>query len=69
MNEAINRDELKETHDRDIKKLASEQKKIYDEIVGAVLNKSRGVFFVYEFGGTGKIFIYTLLSTAIIYRG
>lgn len=66
---SYNREELKADHDRDLPKLTGEQKKIYDQITDAVLTKKGGVFFVYGFGGTGKTFLWRLLSTAIRYRG
>ena len=66
---SYNREELKESHDIDIKKLTDEQKNIYDEITSAVAEKQGGVFFVYGFGGTGKTFIWRLLSSAIRSRG
>ncbi|XP_056841745.1 uncharacterized protein LOC130494924 [Raphanus sativus] len=66
---SYNREELTESHDIDIKKLTDEQKKIYDEIMSAVAEKHGGVFFVYGFGGTGKNFIWRLLSSAIRSRG
>lgn len=66
---SYNREELKESHDIDIKKLTDEQKNIYDEITSAVAEKHGGVFFVYGFGGTGKTFIWRLLSSAIRSRG
>lgn len=66
---SYNRAELKETHDRDIQKLTDEQKEIYDEITCAVSENKGGVFFVYGFGGTGKKFIWRLISSAIRSRG
>lgn len=63
------RDQLKAEHDRDFLKLTAEQRGIYDEVLGAVLEKKGGVFFVYGFGGTGKTFLWRLLSAAIRYRG
>ncbi|CAN6860519.1 unnamed protein product [Brassica oleracea] len=59
---------LKAEHDRDIGKLTEEQMNIYREIVDAVVNEKGGVFFVYGFGGTGKTFLWRLMSAAIRYR-
>ena len=61
--------ELQATHDRDILKMTDEQKKIYDEIIGAVVEDRGGMFFVYGFGGTGKIFLWQILSAAVRCRG
>ena len=66
---SYNRDELREEHDRDILKMTDEQRKIYEEIMDAVIGKKGGVFFVYGFGGTGKTFLWRLLSAAIRSRG
>ncbi|XP_056857211.1 LOW QUALITY PROTEIN: uncharacterized protein LOC130506557 [Raphanus sativus] len=60
---------LKETLDRDIPKMTDEQKEIYDKILAAVDQGNGGMFFVYGFGGTGKTFIWKLLSAAIRSRG
>lgn len=69
-------DELRytETEQRDIYldhfvKLTDEQKKVYEEILDAVLCDKGGVFFVYGFGGTGKTFIWSILSAALRMRG
>ncbi|KAF8115129.1 hypothetical protein N665_0030s0163 [Sinapis alba] len=45
------------------------QKKKYDEILTAVNEEKGGMFFVYGFGGTGKTFLWKLLSAAIRCRG
>ncbi|CAN6860721.1 unnamed protein product [Brassica oleracea] len=66
---SYNREELREEHDRDILKMTDEQRKIYEEIMDAVIGKRGGVFFVYGFGGTGKTFLWRLLSAAIRSRG
>ncbi|CAN7030696.1 unnamed protein product [Brassica oleracea var. botrytis] len=66
---SYNREELREEHDRDILKMTDEQRKIYEEIMDAVIRKRGGVFFVYGFGGTGKTFLWRLLSAAIRSRG
>ncbi|XP_056855869.1 uncharacterized protein LOC108836073 [Raphanus sativus] len=64
-----NREDLREEHDRDIVKMTDEQRKIYEEIMEAVIEKKGGIFFVYGFGGTGKTFLWRLLSAAIRSRG
>ncbi|XP_048634098.1 uncharacterized protein LOC106404100 [Brassica napus] len=63
------RDELQIKHDEWLRMLTDEQKSVYDEIIGAVLGKKGGVFFVYGFGGTGKTFLWNILSAAIRSRG
>ncbi|XP_056855859.1 uncharacterized protein LOC130505286 isoform X1 [Raphanus sativus] len=49
--------------------MTDEQRKIYEEIMEAVIEKKGGIFFVYGFGGTGKTFLWRLLSAAIRSRG
>lgn len=66
---SYDRQELEADLERDIPKLTDEQKKIYDEITDAVFTKKGGVFFVYGFGGTGKTFLWRLLSAAVRVRG
>lgn len=63
------KDELRAQHDEWIEKLTAEQRSVYDQIIGAVLHKEGGVFFVYGFGGTGKTFLWNILSAAIRSRG
>ncbi|CAN6885780.1 unnamed protein product, partial [Brassica oleracea] len=49
--------------------MTDEQKEIYDQILAAVNQGNGGMFFVYGFGGTGKTFLWKLLSAAIRCRG
>ncbi|CAN7123126.1 unnamed protein product, partial [Brassica rapa subsp. narinosa] len=62
-------EELQATHDIDFLKMTDEQRKIYDEIITAVVEDRGGMFFVYGFGGTGKTFLWKLLSSALRCRG
>jgi len=45
-------EDLQATHDIDFSKMTDEQRKIYDEIISAVVEDRGGMFFVYGFGGT-----------------
>ncbi|XP_057739750.1 uncharacterized protein LOC130956782 [Arachis stenosperma] len=54
-----------EEHDSNFSKLNEEQKSIYDRIIHCVTNKEHGLFFIYGFGGTGKTFLYRLLSAIL----
>ncbi|XP_061367498.1 uncharacterized protein LOC133310564 [Gastrolobium bilobum] len=56
---------LEEEHKRLINSLTDEQKAVYDKIVSAVTAGNGGLFFLYGFGGTGKIFIWNTLSASI----
>lgn len=49
--------------------LTGEQRKIYDEIIEAVAQDRGGVVFLYAFAGTGKTFLWKVLSVAIISKG
>ncbi|XP_056853040.1 uncharacterized protein LOC130502289 [Raphanus sativus] len=60
---------LLETLRIDIPKMTAEQRNFFDEILDAVTKKTGGEFFVYGFGGTGKTFLWKLLSAAIRSRG
>ncbi|XP_057756085.1 uncharacterized protein LOC130975280 [Arachis stenosperma] len=56
---------LSREHDANILKLNEEQRVVYDKIIDCVLSKRHGFFFVYEFGGTGKTFLYRVLSARL----
>ncbi|XP_013720095.2 ATP-dependent DNA helicase PIF1-like [Brassica napus] len=49
--------------------MTCEQRKIYEEILSAVNKGDGGMIFVSGFGGTGKTFLWKLLSAAIRSRG
>ncbi|KAF8081255.1 hypothetical protein N665_0897s0011 [Sinapis alba] len=57
--------EMQANHDTNFQKMTDEQRKIYDEIIGAVIEDGGGMFFVYGFGGTGKNFLWKILSAAV----
>ena len=64
-----NREELKGEHEKLLATITDEQKLIYDEILHAVNHKHGGMFFVYGNGGTGKIFLWRVLGSALRSRG
>ncbi|KAH9605694.1 hypothetical protein KSS87_015531, partial [Heliosperma pusillum] len=49
--------------------MTHEQKGIFDEIMGALLQDTGGVFFIYGFGGTGKTFLWKTLCAALCSTG
>ncbi|XP_013665093.3 uncharacterized protein LOC106369492 [Brassica napus] len=63
------RDELRVKHAEWLPQMTDEQRSVYEEIISAVINKKGGVFFVYGFGGTGKTFMWNILSAAIRSKG
>ena len=66
---SYSREVLLETLERDVPKMTEEQRRIFDEILDAVTKGTGGTFFVYGFGGTGKTFLWKLLSAAIRSKG
>ncbi|XP_057747737.1 uncharacterized protein LOC130966935, partial [Arachis stenosperma] len=56
---------LTREHDANVSKLNEEQRVVYDKIIDCVSNKRHGFFFVYRFGGTGKTFLYRVLSARL----
>ncbi|XP_010445056.1 PREDICTED: ATP-dependent DNA helicase PIF1-like [Camelina sativa] len=65
----INQADFKKNHLEWLNRLTEEQKKIYDEIINSVFKDKCGVFFLYSFGGTGKTFLWKVLSAAVRIRG
>uniref|UniRef100_A0A0D2ZVW7 ATP-dependent DNA helicase n=1 Tax=Brassica oleracea var. oleracea TaxID=109376 RepID=A0A0D2ZVW7_BRAOL len=61
--------ELRVRHEEWFRQLTEEQRAVYDQIIGSVDSSLGGVFFVYGFGGTGKTFLWNILSAAIRSRG
>ncbi|KAL0742014.1 hypothetical protein Bca4012_083527 [Brassica carinata] len=45
--------------------ITDEQRAVYEEILDVVIHDKGGVFFLSGFGGTGKTFIWSILSAAI----
>ncbi|XP_020972762.1 uncharacterized protein LOC110269328 [Arachis ipaensis] len=52
-----------------LQKLIDEQKRVYKQILAAVNSGDGGVFFLYGYGGTGKIFVWKTLAAAIRSKG
>ncbi|XP_056856773.1 uncharacterized protein LOC108834192, partial [Raphanus sativus] len=63
------RESLLQTVEEDSRKMTDEQNKVYEEILSAVYEGTGGMFFVDGFGGTGKTFLWKLLSASIRSRG
>ncbi|XP_056844630.1 uncharacterized protein LOC108830702 [Raphanus sativus] len=66
---SYDRSALLQTLQNDLPKMTCEQRKIYEEILSTVNKGDGGMFFVSGFGGTGKTFLWKLLSAAIRSRG
>ena len=45
--------------------ITDEQKRAYDEIIEAVKGNKGGLFFLYEYSGTGKTFLWKTFSASI----
>ncbi|KAH0633310.1 hypothetical protein KY284_036096 [Solanum tuberosum] len=64
-----NKRALADEHQQLVLNLTDEQKSVYKKIMAAVDENMGGFFFLYEFGGTGKTYIWKTLSAAIMSRG
>nr|GEU96678.1 uncharacterized protein [Tanacetum cinerariifolium] len=64
-----NKDELVTEHETLFSNLTSEQKNVYTKVMTAVEKKVRGVFFLYGYGGTGKMYVWRTLSAALRSKG
>nr|GFC20957.1 hypothetical protein [Tanacetum cinerariifolium] len=49
--------------------LTSEQKGIYSTVMDVVDRNTKGMFFVYGYGGTGKTYLYKTMSAALRSQG
>ncbi|XP_019183055.1 PREDICTED: uncharacterized protein LOC109178014 [Ipomoea nil] len=56
---------LSNEHDDMVAKLTTEQRDVYDTVIGAVFGTTGGLFFVYGYGGTGETFVWRTLSAAL----
>lgn len=67
--QSYNHDEQRKIHQELLPKLTDEQASVYQEILDAVIHEKGGVFFVYGFGGTGKTYLWNILSAAVRSKG
>ncbi|RYR77566.1 uncharacterized protein [Arachis hypogaea] len=65
----FNRDDLKKNASDMLAIATPEQRYAFDKIVTAVYCDEEGFFFVYGHGGTGKTFLWNLMSAEICSRG
>ncbi|KAF7815066.1 uncharacterized protein G2W53_029035 [Senna tora] len=66
MSEELNYDrEFLRTQHSQFSSLTSEQRNIYNMIIDAINRSEGGVFFVNEFGGSGKTFIWNTMTTEL----
>ena len=66
---SYNTDALKDQLNELSAKLTNEQGRIFNHIMDACYKGPSGIFFVNGFGGTGKTFIWNVLTTAIRSKG
>ncbi|GKE13369.1 putative DNA helicase, partial [Tanacetum coccineum] len=66
---SYDQDKLKEQHVKLYGSLTSEQKDIYSTVMDAIDNDKGGMFFVYGYGGTKKIYLYKTMSAALRSKG
>ncbi|XP_022041126.1 ATP-dependent DNA helicase PIF1-like [Helianthus annuus] len=60
---------LQREHDGYVKCLTAEQERIYKIVMEATEKGDGGVFFVYGYGGTGKMFLWKTFSAALRSKG
>jgi len=61
----FNVDDLRLYVENNISKLVPEQRTIYDKIMGAIANRSGGLYFIDAPGGTGKTFLISVILASI----
>ncbi|XP_039683005.1 ATP-dependent DNA helicase PIF1-like [Medicago truncatula] len=64
-----NKVELEKTHVDMLLMLTDEQRCVHDKIMESVGSDDNGFFFLYGYGGTGKTFIWKILSAAVRSKG
>ncbi|XP_072058023.1 uncharacterized protein [Arachis hypogaea] len=60
---------LAKQHKKFLSQIYTNQNHVYDKIIAAITSNSGGVFFLYGYGGTGKIFVWKTLSAALRSKG
>ncbi|XP_075521378.1 uncharacterized protein LOC142554601 [Primulina tabacum] len=63
------KDLCRKNYDKLINNLNSEQRRVYDTIMKAVVSNKGVEFFVYGYGGTGKTFVWKTLSAYLRSKG
>ncbi|XP_031108678.1 uncharacterized protein LOC116013169 [Ipomoea triloba] len=66
---AYDKESLKIEHETLVTQLTDEQKNVYDSVMNDIDCNGGGLFFVYGYGGTGKTFVWRMLSSMIRSRG
>jgi len=56
-------------HDIYFQVLNDEQVQVYEDIMTTILSKKGGFFFLYDYGGTWKTFMWKTLSAALRSKG
>lgn len=60
-----NSEEMQDMHANLVSSLTDEQRKVHDQIMGAVTKYSGIFYFVYDYGGTRKTYIWKTLSAGL----
>ncbi|XP_057746277.1 uncharacterized protein LOC130965536 [Arachis stenosperma] len=60
---------LAEEHNSLLDQLTNEHKYVYDQVMDVVTKKKGGVFFLYGYSGTGKIFVWKTLASGLRSEG
>jgi len=64
-----NRPVLADEHKKMMSTMTAEQRKVYDRIMSKVDEGKPGLFFLYDYGGTGKTFIWRAMCAALRSKG
>ncbi|XP_074306346.1 uncharacterized protein LOC141641588 [Silene latifolia] len=66
---SYDRESLQAEHASQLSSMTDEQRSVYNQIMEVVASNKEGMFFVYDYGETGKTFIWRTLCAALISRG
>ncbi|XP_019172817.1 PREDICTED: uncharacterized protein LOC109168231 [Ipomoea nil] len=66
---AYDKESLKIKHEILVTQLTDEQKNVYDSVMNDIDSNGGGLFFVYAYGRTGKMFVWRTLSSKIRSHG
>ncbi|XP_074284293.1 uncharacterized protein LOC141608844 [Silene latifolia] len=66
---SYDRQSLSEEHEIQLSSMTDEQRLVYNQVMEAALNNKGGVFFVYGYGGIGKMFLWRALCAGFRKKG
>ncbi|XP_019179700.1 PREDICTED: uncharacterized protein LOC109174915 [Ipomoea nil] len=66
---AYDNESLKTEHEMLVTQLTDEQKNVFDSVMNDIDSNGGGLFFVYGYGGTSKMFVWRTLLSKIMSHG